>query len=185
MYPRHLSDHSPISFGSKPRTKAKGNSIPAWVAVHPSFAEEVNDALEELKQRFVEENPQELISPMQELDLLKAVVRQATGEIRRAGRSSEANTVRHKLASTLSFIKQIEDGEYRKATELLKKMDGTQCPISEATKGSEAYKQIKDSAVELMRLSVEERIKELKATKDSLPQAIYSIRGGKKILLGS
>ena len=175
-HPRNLSDHSPVAFGYKKRTKKPGSYIPAWVAAHTNFEAEVEMAMERLKRRFTQENHDTDLSPADGLILLKLAIREAAKNIRCAEANKLASTTTHKLAITLSFIRAIEAGDYSKARSLQSKYDELRCPVSVKTKTSKDYLNIKNLAVDLMHIDVKERTQELRACRSSLAKDIYDRR---------
>ena len=63
---RHLSDHSPVSFGIKKRPRKRSNMVPTWFASDEDFAAEVKNELEYLVGR-VEHNTD--LNAMQHIEI--------------------------------------------------------------------------------------------------------------------
>ena len=175
-HPRNLSDHSPVSFGYQKIHKRQGSNIPSWIATHPDFEEEVNRTMETLTERFEMENSDKP-SATEALALLKMSIRKAAGSIRKKDAESVACTTAHKLAATLSFIRSIEAGDYKKAEHIQKRFTRLeQCKISSTTRSSREYLAVKNLAVEMMQVDLGDRIRELKACREQLTEDIYRRR---------
>ena len=80
------------------------------------------------------------------------------------------------MAITLSFIRSIESGDYNCARNLQAKYDELRCAVTASTKTSREYLGIKNLAVELMRVDIDERIWEFIACGASLAEGIYDRR---------
>ena len=175
-HPRNLSDHNPVSFGYKKRAKKSGSYVPAWVASHTNFEAEVEMAMERLTHRFAQENQDAHLTPAEGLVLLKLAIREAATNIRSAEAHKLASTTAHKLAITLSFIRSIEAGDCVKARSLQRKYDELRCLVSAETKTSKDYLGIKNLAVNLMHIDIDERIRELSACRNNMAEDIYDRR---------
>ena len=126
-HPRRLSDHSPVAFGIKKRTKTPGRYLPAWIATHASFETGVERAMEQVRLRFIEESHNVDSTPVEDLAILKMSIRKAAKHIRTSDAQKIASTTKHKLAITLAFIRSIDMGDLAHATKLQKKYDGLSC----------------------------------------------------------
>jgi hypothetical protein len=132
--------------------------------------------MECLRRRFDEENHHADPTLAEDLTILKMAIRKATKNIRAAEAESMANTTGHKLALTLSFIRLIEAGDYSKAKSLQTKYAKLHCEVSAKTKTSREYLAIKNLAVELMHIDVDERIRELSSCRNGLAEETYKHR---------
>jgi endonuclease/exonuclease/phosphatase family metal-dependent hydrolase len=172
---RHLSDHSPISFGIKDKPRKLSNAVPTWVAFDGEFENEVEDELKYLTDRKRAELKADL-DAQQHLDLLKAAIRNASKYIKRKSTKSIAATTTHKLACTLSFIRAVETGDKPQADRLKNKYHKLEYGEVMPCRSGCWYKELKEHAIELMRSEIGDRVKELKSVKSTTPLEIYERR---------
>ena len=126
-----------------------------------------------LKQQYLDDNSGNAPTAVDEWNLLKAAIREASKVIRASSSESEASTTAHRLALTLSFIRSVQAGDYSKARHLQHKYGKLDCILSVSTTSSVKYKNIKDHAVELMHTDIGDRARELKACKENLTEEVY------------
>ena len=172
---RHLSDHSPISFGLQNKRSKQHKAIPAWVVADGCFADEATNNMAFLTKRHNDESNQEPTS-FQQLDILKFAISDAVKFIRTKTSNAIAATNAHKLACTLGFIRAIESDDMQQASRFQRKYARLQCDQHLLCRTSGWYKQVKDHAVDLMHSDIGERVLELKQTKETLPADIYERR---------
>ena len=172
---RHLSDHSPVSFGIKSKPRKRRNLVPTWVAFDEDFENEVKNELEYLADRKRADLNTDL-NALHQHDLLKDAIRNASKYIKRKSANAVAATTTHRLACTLSFIRAVETNDKLHAGKLKKKYHrleyGTQMP----SKSGSWYGELKEHAVELMRNEIGDRVQEVKSAKNTAPLEIYERR---------
>jgi endonuclease/exonuclease/phosphatase family metal-dependent hydrolase len=172
---RHLSDHSPISFGIKDTPRKCSNTVPTWVAFDDEFGNEVKDELEYLTKRRIAEHGTEP-DAMQKLDNLKTAIRNASKYVKRKSANAVAATTTHKLACTLSFIRATEKGDLAQAERMKRKYRRLDHGLQTPLRSTCWYKELKEHAVELMRSEIGDRVQELKSVKSTTPLEIYERR---------
>ena len=171
-YPRHLSDHSPVSFGMKDKPRRSKDSIPSWVATDTSFEDEVRlqmDYLSECHRKTTGTEP----SSLQQLEMLKQGIQSAAKYTRKKAHKALAQTSSHRLACTLSFIKAVEAGNEQQASRMQKRYNRLHRDLGTFSRTSQWYKEVKEHAVELMHIDVSDRVRELKQTRASLASEVY------------
>ena len=172
---RHLSDHSPISFGIKNGRTNNKRAIPPWVALDENFEKEVEQNIVFLTRSYTDECGC-IPNSFQQLDILKLAIRDATKYIQKKMAKAFATTNAHKLACTLGFVRAVEAGLTEQASRFQQKYERLQCALNVMCRTSTWYKQVKDHAVELMHNDIGERVRELRQTKANLPAEIYERR---------
>jgi len=110
-HPRHLSDHKPVVFCFRRARSSNTRRVPAWVALHPDYATEV-------EAEFEYACDGRTLAAFEELGLLKAAIHRASKYIKRQCRERTAESIDHKLAVSLAFIRAMESGDLTKASSL-------------------------------------------------------------------
>jgi hypothetical protein len=175
-HPRHLSDHCPVTFGVRSKRNTNADFIPNWVASHDNFEAEVQISLRFLKQQYIEDNSGKSPTPVDELCLLKSAIREASNAVRAGSAQKIAETTAHKLALTLSFIRLVESGNYSKAKSLQARYGKLCCGMSASTTRSAEFKDIKNHAVDLIHIDIDERARELNTMRHGLAEEVYKRR---------
>ena len=100
--PLGISDHNPISFGLRNRSKSKDfHNVPAWIMHHPAFEHELNAEFEFALQRVHSSST----TGFDKLQLFKQAVKKASRIIRVKYNLQEAIHTESKLAATMGFIR--------------------------------------------------------------------------------
>ena len=106
-HPRHLSDHKPVSLLMSAGGKQAGcRSIPRWVVKHADFKKELLDEHTARCSDFVRERKREP-TVVDKLKLFKESAHRTAAYIRRLCDGKLAETIEHKLAIGLSFLRAI------------------------------------------------------------------------------
>ena len=176
-HPRHLSDHKPVSLHISPReAQSKIKHIPGWVTEHASFKQELVDEYDARRDDF-ERRERRTPTAFEKLDIFKESAHRVAKYIRRICSSLVANTLEHKLAVSLSFLRAAHANDTLKAIALQKKCAELQrIDLSNGRVNASDLRQIKDLTVEWMRSDIRARAEELRKVKNSLPETIYEQR---------
>ena len=177
MHPRHLSDHRPVSVSiafNKRRNKQK--TIPRWATEHPKFMEELTDEFlakcEDFK-RYHGFAPQ----AFDKLQLLKKSAHRVYSFIRRMCNAQVAETVEHKLAVGMAFLRAVRLQDFEKAKALQKKcVDLHHLKVGSSLIHSQELEHVKDLIVTWMRSDIRVRAEELKTVRQTLPEVVYQKR---------
>ena len=151
------------------------NRVPTWIASDEAFKDEVRGAVQALEEFHRETTGKEPTST-EALAILKEAIRDAADYIRHKNRRRLAETTSHKLACTIAFIRAVERQDTENAVKMQQTYARLQHEITPQTSKSQWFAAVKDHAVELMRVDVRDRARELKQAQSSMPHEIYDSR---------
>jgi hypothetical protein len=183
-HPRQLSDHRPVSVVMSPmQSQNRRKAILIWVTEHALFKEELNDEFAARCDAFARFHGV-LPDSFEKLKLLKESAHRVSSFIRRLSRTQIAETLEHKLAVGMAFLRAVRVQDLRRAEALQQKCVELQhLAISAHLANSQEYERVKDLIVEWMRSDIQARADELREVRQKLPEVVYQQR--KKGILSS
>ena len=170
-YPRHLSDHCPLAFGISTRSRPKRPCIPEWLVKDDLFQSEFKDELKFL----ISDRP---TSALDRLDAIKKAAFEAAASAKRQRSEQEATSTDEKLTVAIAFVRALHSGHTGAAAKLQKRF----APLREVDVQSplvwntEAFDKVKSIIAELSRISMSDRIEELRASKGLVLDSSYRQR---------
>ena len=168
--PSALSDHKPVAFGIRPRTRGTRRSFPSRILGDPAFKDKLISRVTPCLERAS-------TSSFSKLAELKRIVHRTSHDFSRNHRGRIADNNEDKLSATIGFLRAALTGKVATMERLQSSYPRLRSVLATVrAPAHREFRSLQDHALELSQAVANDRLDELRRQRDHLPKEVYEQR---------